>query len=264
MSAEESKVTEEVTEEVASKYVAEELAATKKALQGVQIFGSAFVFGLMCFLFSIANGFASNLEPKEAAKITKGLVSQRLDEVQPQVSEYLRAEIPTLIKSVPDMAKSQLPILREDLENTLTVEIEGLAKETSGQLDTALDAFLVEKQDEFKTIILAGQDKESTDEVAAAMRVMFLDYLTEDHGQDESIQTKLDKALVALKDIEQRTHRMAYAKDLDAVEKKTRRAVACLFTTVQDNKDALPIPSQEEAQSTVAGLLNSANDITPR
>lgn len=254
----------QVTEEVASKYVEAELEATKKALQGMQIFGSVFVFALMCSLFSIANGFSKNLDPKEAAQITKGLVVQRLDDVQPQASEYLRTEIPALIKSVPDMAKSQLPVLREDLENSLTVEIEGLAKETSSQLDSALDAFLVEKQDEFKTIILAGQDKETTDEVAVAMREMFLAYLTEDHGQDESIQTKLDKALVALKDIEKRTNRMAYASDLDAVEKKTRRAVACLFTTVQDNKDALPVISKESAQSTVAGLLDSANDMTPR
>jgi arginine repressor len=131
-------------------------------------------------------------------------------------------------------------------------------------LDEALDSFLVENQDEFKTIILAGQDKETTDEVAKHMREMFVDYLTEDHGQDESIQTKLDESLKALKEIAHRTHRMAYADDLDAVEKKTRRAVACLFSTVRDNKEKLNLPTQEGAQQTVAGLLESSNDSTPR
>jgi hypothetical protein len=245
-------------------YIAEELAETKKALLNTQIYGSMFVFGIMCFLFSIANGFATNLEPKEAAKITKGLVVQRLDELQPQAADYLKQEIPALIKSVPDMAKSQLPVLREDLETTLESEIEKLANETSSQLDEALSAFLIEKQDEFKTIILAGQDKETTDEVAKSMREMFLAYLTEEHDQDESIQTKLDKALAALRDIEQRTDRMAHASDLDALEKKTRRAVACLFTTVRDNKDALNLPTQAEAQAAVAGVLGSAEDSTPR
>lgn len=264
MSAEDKTIEEVTGEEVSARYLEQELASAKKSLQTTQIFGSVFVFGMMCFLFSIANGFATNLEPKTAAKITKGLVVQRLDEVQPQISAYLQQEIPTFIKGVPTMAKNQLPILREDLEDTLEAEIEKLAHETSGQLDEALDAFLIEKQDEFKTIILAGQDKESTDEVAAAMRDMFVEYLSEDHGQDESIQSKLDESLVALKDIAHRTHRMAYASDLDAVEKKTRRAVACLFTTVRDNKDAMNLPTQEGAQATAATLLDSLNDSTPR
>ncbi len=264
MSKEEQIVEEVATEAVAETFVAEELASLKKTMLNTQIFGSAFVFILMCYMFTIANGFAQNFEPKTAAKITKGLVSQRLDEVQPQVSDYLKREIPTLIKSVPDMAMTQLPVIREDLESTIESEIDALAKETSGQLDQALDHFLTEKQDEFKTIILAGQDKETTDEVARAMRIMFVDYLNEDHGQDESIQAKLDHSLVALKDIAHRTHRMAYAKDLDAVEIKTRRAVACLFSTVRDNKDQLNLPTQEGTQQTVAGLLESANDSTPR
>lgn len=250
--------------EVAKGYVEHELEATKKALQQTQIFGSAFVFVVMCSLFSIANGFSSNLEPKTAAKITKGLVSQRLEDLQPQVSDYLKREIPTLIKGVPAMAKQQLPTMRENLEVQLEGEITKLADQTSGELDSALDAFLAEKEDEFKTIILAGQDKETTDEVARAMREMFVDYLTESHGEDESIQDKLDQSLVALKDIAARTHRMAYASDLDAIEIKTRRAVACLFSTVRDNKDALNLPTQEQAQATAAALLDSANDSTPR
>lgn len=264
MSKEVEKVEDVVTESVAEAYVAGELESLKKAMTQTQVFGSAFVFILMCYMFSIANGFAQNFEPKTAAKITKGLVSQKLDDVQPQVSEYLKREIPTMIKSVPDMAKSQLPIMRENLETSIETEIDALAKETSGQLDEALDSFLVEKEDEFKTIILAGQDKETTDEVAKAMREMFIAYLQEDHGQDESIQTKLDESLKALKEIAHRTHRMAYADDLDAVEKKTRRAVACLFSTVRENKDQLNLPTQEGAQQKVASLLESANDSTPR
>lgn len=245
-------------------YVEQELAATKKALQQTQIFGSAFVFVVMCSLFSIANGFSSNLEPKTAAKITKGLVSQRLDEFQPQVSEYLKKEIPTLIKGVPDMAKQQLPTMRENLEDQLEGEISKLAEQSSGELDRALDAFLTEKEDDFKTIILAGQDKETTDEVARSMREMFVQYLTENHGEDESIQDKLDQSLVALKDIAARTHRMAYANDLDAVEIKTRRAVACLFSTVRDNKDALNLPTQAQVQAATAAVIDTANDSTPR
>ncbi|MBX3115169.1 MAG: hypothetical protein KF836_11435 [Fimbriimonadaceae bacterium] len=264
MSHEETNIEETVEQSTAQQFVENELASVKKNLQNTQIFGSAFVFGVMCFLFSIANGFATNLEPKEAAKITKGLVVQRLEEAQPQLSSYLKQEIPSFIKQVPEFAKEQMPIIREDLEVNIEAEIEKLAHETSGSLDQALDSFLIEKQDEFKTIILAGQDKETTDEVAAAMRDMFLVYLTENHGEDESIQYKLDQALISLHEIQKKTHRLAYAKDLDAVEKKTRRAIACLFNTVSEHKDAMGLPTQEQAQNTVAGLMDLANDHTPR
>lgn len=245
-------------------FIEQELTTLRKNLQFTQVGGSAAMFAIMCFLFSIANGFATNLEPSTAAKITKGLVVQRLEEAQPQISSYLKTEIPGFIKQVPGLAKEQLPIVRENVENTLESEIEKLATDTSDQLDQALSTFLIEKQDDFKTIILAGQDKETTDEVAAAMRNMFIAYLSESHNGEESIQEKLDKSLISLKEIENKTHRLAYGKSLDGVELKTRRAIACLFGTVSENRDALALPTQAQAQNTVAGYLKLAEDIAPR
>ncbi len=257
---------EEVIEaiETPEEYIEKEVATLRKNLQLTQVCGSIAMFGVMCFLFSIANGFATNLEPKTAANITKGLVVQRLEEAQPQISDYLRNEIPGLIKQVPGLAQEQLPVVRENIEDSLEKEIEKLATDTSDQLDLALSTFLIEKQDEFKTIILAGQDKETTDEVAFALRTMFIAYLSESHNGEESIQEKLDKSLVALKEIENKTHRLAYNKELDGVELKTRRAIACLFGTVSENRDALALPTQAQAQNTVAGYLKLAEDIAPR
>lgn len=238
-------------------YVEEELMATANALKNTQIWGSVAVFGLMCWMFSIAGGFASNLEPKEAAKIAKGLVVQRLDEAQPQLQDYLSREIPAMIESVPDYAKSQLPIYRESVEQSLEEQLTALADDTSKNLDEALTVFLTEHEDEFKTIILAGQDKESTDQVAADMKEMFLVYLTEPTEDGESIQFKLDESLKALKQVEAKTHRLASAANLSASEAKQRRAIASLFKTVQDNRDNLPIPSAETYQNEVKNVLSS-------
>lgn len=264
--SEELKPTQESAEgaDLSQQFLAQELESTKKALQNTQVWGTMVVFGVMCFLFSIANGFATNFEPKEAAKIAKGLVVQRLDEAQPQISSYLGKEIPAWIESVPEYAKDQLPIVREDLEATLEDEFEKLAGETSEQLDVVLDQFLIENQDQFKTIILAGQDKETTDEVARELRSMFIAYLTTSENGEESIQDKLDKSLVALRDVERKTSRLANAKDLDATEKKTRRAIACLFQTVEQNKDAWNLPTKEEVQGQVSAVLEAAEASTPR
>lgn len=258
-----AKQIQEEQAKAAKEFIGAELDSTRKALQSTQIYGSMFVFALMVTLFSIANGFATNLEPKEAAKIAKGLVAQRLDGAQMEVSNYLREEIPAWITSAPDYAKSQLPVYRESVEETLETEFEKLASESSTTLDEALTGFLKANEDEFKTIILAGQDKETTDEVAKHMKDMFLSYLTESHDGKESIQDKLDKSLAALKEIEKKTTRLATAGDLDPTEKKTRRAIACLFNTIDTNKDAWNLPTKEQSQNTVAEHLTTANSLLP-
>lgn len=246
-----SRKKKEVIGELSHKYVEQELNEANKALQNTQIWGSVAVFGLMCYLFSIAGGFASNLQPKEAAKITKGLIVQRLDSAQEQVESYLGKEIPTMIESVPDYAKSQLPIYRESIENTLEGELAKLADDTSSNLDKSLDTFLIQNQDEFKTIILSGQDKETTDKVAGQMKDMFLSYLTEPTEDGESIQDKLDQSLKALHEVEVKTAHLANGSNLTAQEQKQRRAIACLFKTVQDHKGELNIPKKEDVQAVV-------------
>lgn len=246
--------------ELAQDYVNAELVAVNKSLKNTQVWGTVVLAGISIWMFSIAGGFASNLQPKEAAKIAQGLISQRLEEAQPQVKEYLSTEIPKVIESVPEYALSQLPVYRETVEQTLEDQLHSLASDTSTQLDSALDGFLEEHQDEFKTIILAGQDKETTDEVASHMRTMFVSYLTESHGEDESIQDKLDESFKALMEVEAKVKRLAYANDLSSSEKKQRRAIACLFTTVQNNRDAIVAPVeafQNQAKTAVEQVLTS-------
>lgn len=254
--SEEAKI-EETTgaENVAQSYVEQELVDAAKSLKNTQIYGSLAVFGVMCWLFSIAGGFASNLEPKEAAKIAKGLAVQQLEVAQPQVKDYLAQEIPAIIESVPEYALGQLPIYRESVEQTLEDQLAALARDTSGNLDQALDVFLAENEDQFKTIILAGQDQETTDDVAREMRYMFLAYLTEPGKDGESIQDKLDESLKALRTVEHKTARLASATNLSASEKQQRRAIASLFKTVQDNRDNLPIPSADDYQNQVKNIL---------
>ena len=254
--SEDIKNEEVTTGEFSHEYVQEELIEATKSLRNTQIYGSVAVFGLMCWLFSIAGGFASNLEPKEAAKIAKGLVVQRLDEAEPQVRDYLSQEIPKMIESVPDYAKKQLPVYRESVEETLEEQLANLADDTSENLDNALDTFLIENEDRFKTIILSGQDKETTDEVAQDMRYMFMEYLTKPTEDGESIQHKLDESLKSLHRVEQKTSRLASANDLSASEAKQRRAIASLFKHVQTNKDLINVPSVDTYQDSAKQILS--------
>ena len=248
----------ETTEVMTSdEYIVNELIEVRKGIRNVQIGGSLVVAVLAIWLGSIAQGFSSNLQPETAAKIAQGVLAERLEEAQPQLSGYLRETIPSMIKQVPDYAKEQMPIFRENIENELEMRLAEFSKETSAQLDTSLDTFLEGHREEMQTIILAGQDKETTDEVAADLKEMFISYLSESTDGGESLQDKFDKSLSALHEIERKTSYLAKGKGLTAQEWKTRRAIAVLFKTIDENKDAWKIPGKEEIQDTLRAALGT-------
>ncbi len=247
------------TNEVMSsdEYIVNELVEVRKGIRTIQIGGSLVVAALAIWLGSIAQGFSSNLQPDTAAKIAQGVLAERIEEAQPQLSSYLKDQIPSMIKQVPDYAKEQMPIFRENIEHELEMRLAEFSKETASQLDTSLDAFLEGHRDEMQTIILAGQDKETTDEVAADLREMFISYLSDTTENGESLQDKFDKSLSALHEIEKKTSFLAKGKGLNAQEWKTRRAIAVLFKTIDENKDAWQLPNKEEIQETLRAALGT-------
>ncbi len=240
-------------------YIERELVETQKSIRTVQIAGSLVVATLAIWLGSIANGFASNLQPETAAKIAQGVLAQRIEDAQPQISTYLREQIPTMIKQVPDYALEQMPVFRENLESDLEAKLHEFAHQTSGQLDTSLDAFLEGHREEMSSIILAGQDKETTDEVAADLREMFISYLSDTTEGGESLQDKFDKSLSALHEIEAKTSHLAKGKNLTEQEVKTRRAIAILFKTIDEHKGAWNLPSKGEVQDNLRAALTTDN-----
>lgn len=257
--------TPELSPDVNREFIEQDLVETQRSLKQWQTWGSAAVLGITMWLLSIGGGFASNLQPESAAKITKGLMVQRIDQMQPQISDYLRQEIPAIIEQAPEYALAQLPEFRTQIEDHLETKFDEFASETSSQLDQTFTTFLKANEEELKTIILVGQDKEATNEVARELRAAVVAYLSSPQGDEtKSIQDKLDEAMKALSEIERRTHRLAYAQDLDATEKKTRRAIACLLTTVNENKDAWNLPSQTQIQGQVQQVLNEAEKLTPK
>lgn len=251
--------TPEVNElETAQTFIASELAEAKKNLKTLQIGGSLLIAVLGVYLGGIAGKFHRDLQPQEAAKIAKGLLMQRIDEAQPQLASYLREQAPAMIQQVPDYAMQQMPVYRESIEQDLESKFAKFANDTSAELDNLLDTFLQGHVDEFREIILSGQDKEVTDKVAADLRDMFVAYLADSSQGGESIQDKLDHALKALHDIEKKTTRLANAKDLTPQEAKTRRAIAVLFKTIEDNKDAWGLPTKEGWQESISAFVPNA------
>jgi len=230
----------------AEAFLAEEVLRTKKTLATTMIVAPLIVLVLAIYLGVVTAKFRSSFDPPEAAKIAKGLIAEKVNESGPDLAAYIKKEVPAAIEKVPDYVKGELPNYRVQLEEKLATEFENFSKSTSKQLDTALTQFLTEKQDDFKTVMLTGQDPQASKEIAAGVRQMFVEYLTNESDGQETIQQKLDAALESLGEIEKMTAKMVIGKNLTPEEAKTRRAIAVLLTTIDEKRQQDPLPTRDQ------------------
>jgi hypothetical protein len=246
-------------------YIQEEIEATKKSLLTTQIVGSAVVVVLFFYLGSIALRFQQNLEPSEAATITKGIIVQKVDEAAPQFTSYIKEQTPALIRQVPDYAIEQLPGYREQVEQKLETQFLAYCEDTSDELSKSMDDFLAANQDSFEQIMLTGTDEQETNALAENLRVMFVDYLQNESDGGETISYKLNEALNSLHEIERKTTRLATASDLTPQEQKTRKAIAVMLSTI-DNAGLPQVESLGGAEGEVAFTEEevTSNPVSPR
>jgi hypothetical protein len=231
---------------IADQFVASEIAKTRSALKQTQIAGTIIFLFVFFYIGGIAMKFHRSLQPDEAATIAKGFVAQRVDEGAPQITDYLKREIPTVIEKAPDYVKQQLPQYRTQLEDRLEQEFKKYTDDTSTQLSNELDKFLADNKDQFKTLILNGQDPQAAQQMAANLRQLFITYLAEKSDGGESIQDKLDQSLEALGKIKAMTTKLAAGKNLNDTEKKTRQAIAVLLTTIDQKQAEDPLPTKDQ------------------
>jgi hypothetical protein len=260
MSDEEPKTTEGTEEPsmFADEFLASELANARSALRLTQIVGSIVFLVVLFYVGGIAMKFHRALQPDEAAVIAKGFVAQRVIDGEPQLTAYLKKEIPNAIQKAPDYVMEQLPDYRSQIEGRLEQELRKYLNDTSTQLSTELDQFLTANQSQLGTVILNGQDPQATQELAAHLRQLFVSYLAEKPDGGESIQEKLDKSLESLGKIKAMTAKLAVGKNLTEPEKKTRRAIAVLLTTIDQKKAEYPLPTKDQIIESGRATYNPA------
>lgn len=239
-------------------YVDQEINRMEKAIRTTQVVGTTIAVFLFFWLGGIAVKFQRDLEPKEAANITTGLITDRLYDAQPVLSDYLRETVPAAIERVPELAMQQLPVYRETVESGLEEKLRTLTADTSEALEAVIDQFIVDNQDQFKTVILTGEDEAAIAEIADSLRVAILEYLETPQGNNASIQSQLDAALASLLEIERTTTRLCYAQDLDPREVKTRRAIAALMESL-DQKGTQFTGNDNFVSSRITSAMRQAN-----
>lgn len=227
-------------EPVAENYVHTQLAKERKSLQTTRIATVVVVAAVGLYVGYLTQTFRANLEPRTAATITKGIVTERLNDVEPQVSSYIHDELPKFIRQAPDYAIAQLPKYRESIEDRVETDLRSYAKENSDKLTKELNTFLEAHKDQVEGMIQAGQDPKGANEMGDQIEEQFRTFLTEQPVAGDTLQARLDNTLDALNRVQTRTAYLAANKGLTPAEKKTRHAIALLMRKINAAPNDVP------------------------
>lgn len=257
-------------EGIAESYVHTELKKAKDSLLRTQILSALAVVLLGGYTIYATNGFRRAMEPKEAATIARGLVSQRLTEGGPQFADYVKREVPALLRQAPDYALKELPNIRTQVEERVNTDVERYAKASAEQLGGEVDKFLENNKESVGQLLKDGQDPAATAKINGELKAVFVRYLDEPAGGGESMKAKLDEALKMLRQVEGRMKRLATAKDLTPKEQNAKRAIAVLMKTVTQKRlaeghlDAPGPKAVREAGQRVRGAVEQASANRPQ
>lgn len=218
-------------EQTAQQYLQAQLDQARRSLRNTiraSVIVAMIVLGYMSF---VTAGIRERLAPESAAELAVGIMTDQVKEKGDIISSRLRAEVPRLVRQLPEYALSQLPVLRADLESEFERDFTSYCKETSQAFETRLDHFLDTHQKDIKEFINNAQDEKAVKILGEDLQKELIAYI-KDKSEGESIQEKIDESLAMLNKTANHLERLAKANNLTDEEKRTRRAVAVLLKKV--------------------------------
>ena len=249
---------------LAAQYIAKELAQFRTSLQRTQIFGSLLLLITLGYMGYLAYNFQQNLQPQTAAQIASGAISERVNDQADTLAEQMKEKIPQLIADIPDTVIKAMPGYRQQLETQIATDLTKHSKTAADKLSTQLDGYLAEHKEEMKAVLDSGNDSAAVKQMGGEIQQQFLAALkTTDAGNGESVQTKLDKALHSLHEIDTMMAKLAANKNLTSQERKARRAIAIMSESASQNAPAVRrmiTKLQDSATQSVQQATNAVNN----
>ncbi len=237
-------------ENIAEKYVLEELAKSKISLNRTRLFSIVSLIAAGVYMGVVTANLSQFLRPAQAAELARGLIAQKVEEQGPDIAAQLRQQIPGLISQAPDYAMAQLPVYRQNLEDQFDTSLKTNLKSGSDQMDKNLDGFFSTHKDEVKSALASGADPAAVKSLGDGVTQDFLGSLKTTQVGGESIQSKFDSSLEALSSVQKKMDRLAANSGLTPEEKKTRHAIAIMTRTIK--RETPKLPSTTAAPVTVA------------
>lgn len=238
-------------------YVNKQLDQARAALGRTKLLAVILILGVLAYMTFVTKGILSHLEPTEAARTAKGVIAAQLSERGDAIVGELKQKIPEVMKELPDSLLKRIPTVREHLEEKIENDIRDYAMQTSKTLEPQFDDFLKNHHKDIQDFLDATQDLNALKaDLNPDMDKLINDFLASNKDGNESLKDKLDESREMLKQIADRTDRLANAKDLNNQEKQTRRAIAVLlakadFKLYKDTRENHPdYDPDEPAKST--------------
>ncbi len=230
----------------AEKFLADELVATRRALQRTRIAGVPSLFVVLGHMGFVTHALVRHLEPKSAADFattfTAGQVMDKADSLASQVRE----RIPALVAGLPDYLQRELPRHREALEEHIERDFQHHCRTTSQQLGKHLDDFLQAHVVQIRALLNTAENKpESLQSLAPDLEQEIIRYLSDKTQGEESLKDKIDHALAELQKVEQQVDRLAQGANLTPQEKKVRHAIAVIARSAEEQTRQLQMQIQD-------------------
>lgn len=234
------------TTPAAEQFLADELAATRRALQRTRIAGVIIVVVVVGYMSVVVRGLQRHLEPKSAADFATTFVQGQVVEKADALASQVRERVPALIAGLPDYVQRELPRHREALEERITQDFKEHAQATAKQLSKHLDDFLQAHVVQIRTLLATAENKpEQLQALAPDLEQEIIRYLSDKTAGDESLKDKIDLALVELQKIETQVDHLAKGVNLTPQEKKVRHAVAVIASSADQQTRQLQLQIQD-------------------
>lgn len=229
------------TGEVAAEHFLEqEVVAARRGLRRTQLFAGLCTLAILLYMTYLNTTLARTLEPKTAAEIARGLITERIETQADDIAAQVKERVPAMVADVPDYALKQMPIYREKLENEVEADLQQYLTKNATSLEGLVDDLLVKHQEEIKQVLTDGKDPAVVKALGDKMHEELMGRLAQLQVNGETLQSKIAQSLDALQKMQERMHRLATAKDLTPQETKARRAIAILTHTIESKRTQTP------------------------
>ncbi len=242
----------------AAAYIESELTRARKGLMTTRIVSAVLVLSALFECIYVTGNLTKYLEPKAAADVVQGEVSQRLDDQSDNLRDAMAQRIPVLISQVPDQVIGQMPSFRESLEKKFNDDLSTYADDSSKNLDAQMSDYLAAHKDEVKTALTDQNNVGAIHELGAGLSSQFMESLKTTTDGGETLQAKMDDSLTDLKSIKSKLDHLANDKNLSPDDKRTRHMIALLVHSANLHAPAIDVKqSVANAQNTVANAVQT-------
>jgi hypothetical protein len=217
---------------LAAAFLAQELPDARKTLRRTRIAGIAIIIFIAAYMGTISTIMVGFFEPKTAAEVASGMLTQHVANDGPVLLSHVEREIPLLIRETPDFLIKEIPDFRKQMQNSLATDCEAYCNALSKDWGAAMDQYIDSHPKEIRALLENAADRDAIRKNLPDFdRVVTETFQKNTEGQ--AAKEHIDAWASALKEVDQRVDRLANGSNLTPEETKARHALAALSAAIQ-------------------------------